>query len=59
MYAPNARRGIVIQAVFERFTESSIRAVMLSQQEAKLFHSPQARSANRCNKCLSSTRMPA
>ncbi len=59
MYAPNARRSLVIHAVFERFTESSIRAVMLSQQEAKLFHSPQARSSRRRSKCFLSTPLPA
>ena len=44
MGAPGAGRGrLRIRAVFERFTESSIKSVMLAQQESKLFGSPQVR----------------
>ena len=45
MVAPNTGRArLRISAVFERFTERAIKSVMLSQQEAKLFSSPQVRS---------------
>ena len=57
--APIARRSLVIQAVFERFTELSIKAVMLSQQEAKLFHSPQVRLLCVLLNRPWSTRLPA
>jgi hypothetical protein len=48
MHAPGAGRArLRISAVFERFTESSIKSVMLAQQESKLFGSPQVRSLSR------------
>ena len=44
--APNEGRArLRVNAVFERFTERAIKSVMLSQQEAKLFSSPQVRSS--------------
>ena len=46
--SPNSHRSLVIYAVFERFTETSIKAVMLSQQEAKLFYSPSVRLHANC-----------
>jgi len=42
--APRARRALVVRAVFEKFTERSIKAVMIGQQQARLFGAPEVRA---------------
>jgi hypothetical protein len=38
---PQARGALVVTAVFEKFTERAIKAVMLAQQEAKALRRPE------------------